>query len=301
MDAREPITIVIGRFEDLIARGLRSLIAEDANIELLADGVELDALDATLAEHEPKVAIINFGSLRTPVEVNRLHTKHPDTRLLVLANRPTPSECNQMLAFGATACLSKETEARDILNAIHLASRGLHVLPAHDRRPRPRAARAGAAHAARGRRARAPAGGPLQRRDRARAVGERRDRAHPPAQHLPQARRAHAPRAGVAHRRRDRARARAAADDLRGLRRNGRAAVGCRPCHPALARRAARRRARRTRPHRDGTPVRGARRRSARRGRRPGLARQLRVGRVRHRRSARPARRARRRRGRPAA
>jgi DNA-binding NarL/FixJ family response regulator len=34
-----------------------------------------------------------------------------------------------MLAFGATACLSKETQARDILNAIHLASRGLHVLP----------------------------------------------------------------------------------------------------------------------------------------------------------------------------
>ena len=33
------------------------------------------------------------------------------------------------VAFGATACLSKETQARDILNAIHLASRGLHVLP----------------------------------------------------------------------------------------------------------------------------------------------------------------------------
>ena len=129
MDVREPITIVLGRFEDLIARGLRSFIDEDDNIELLAADVELDALDATLVKHEPKVAIINFGSLRTPVEVNRLHTGHPDTRLLVLANRPTPSECNQMLAFGATACLSKETEARDILNAIHLASRGLHVLP----------------------------------------------------------------------------------------------------------------------------------------------------------------------------
>ena len=129
MDAREPITIVVGRFEDLIARGLRSLLAEDPNIELLAADVELDTFEATLSEHEPKVAIINFGSLRTPVEVNRLHTAHPDMRLLVLANRPTPSECNQMLAFGATACLSKETEARDILNAIHLASRGLHVLP----------------------------------------------------------------------------------------------------------------------------------------------------------------------------
>jgi len=129
MDGREPITLVLGRFEDLVARGLRSLIADDPNIELLAGDIELDRLDAALAEHQPRVAIINFGSLRTPVEVNRLHTAHPETQLLVLANRPTPSESNQMLAFGATACLSKETEARDILNAIHLASRGLHVLP----------------------------------------------------------------------------------------------------------------------------------------------------------------------------
>jgi DNA-binding CsgD family transcriptional regulator len=30
---------------------------------------------------------------------------------------------------GATACLSKETEGRDVINAIHLASRGMHVLP----------------------------------------------------------------------------------------------------------------------------------------------------------------------------
>ena len=81
--------------------------------------------DAHLAE----VAIVNFGSFESPAEVRRLHQSHPGTRLVVLANRPTPAECNQMLAFGATACLSKETEARDILNAIHLASRGLHVLP----------------------------------------------------------------------------------------------------------------------------------------------------------------------------
>ena len=47
----------------------------------------------------------------------------------MLANRPTAAECNQMLSLGATACLSKETEGRDIVNAIHLASRGMHVLP----------------------------------------------------------------------------------------------------------------------------------------------------------------------------
>jgi DNA-binding NarL/FixJ family response regulator len=34
-----------------------------------------------------------------------------------------------MIGFGATACLAKTTEARDVLHTIYLASRGLHVLP----------------------------------------------------------------------------------------------------------------------------------------------------------------------------
>ena len=126
---RDPITIVLGQFEDLIVRGLRVLFEEDPNLEIVAADVDLDALPAILAEHSPKVAILNFGSLRTPIEVNHLHQAHPSTRLLILASRPSPAECNQMLAFGATACLSKETEARDILTAVHLASRGLQVLP----------------------------------------------------------------------------------------------------------------------------------------------------------------------------
>ena len=129
MPARDPITVVLGRFEDLISRGLRVLLEEDENLEIVAVGVELDAMSAVLAEHTPKVAVVNYGSLRSPIEVSHLHQGHPDTRLLILASRPTPAECNQMLAFGATACLSKETEARDILTAVHLASRGLHVLP----------------------------------------------------------------------------------------------------------------------------------------------------------------------------
>jgi DNA-binding NarL/FixJ family response regulator len=129
MAAHDPITIVLGDFEDLIARGLRVLLEEDENLEIVAAGAGLDAMAELLAEHDPKVAILNFGSLRSPIDVNHLHQSHPHTRLLILASRPTAAECNQMLAFGATACLSKETEARDILTAVHLASRGLHVLP----------------------------------------------------------------------------------------------------------------------------------------------------------------------------
>jgi DNA-binding NarL/FixJ family response regulator len=129
MDERGPVTVLLARFEDLVEAGLRSLIGDDPSLRVVARDVPLAALDAAIAEHAPRVATLNFGSLRSPSEVRRLSGAHPDTRLVVLANHPTPGECAQLLALGATACLGKRVEGRDVLNAIHLASRGLHVLP----------------------------------------------------------------------------------------------------------------------------------------------------------------------------
>ena len=126
---RTPIPVVLTRFEDIVGLGLRALIDEDENLELVASDVPHEDLERVLAHHHPKVAILNFGSLASAVELRELHRTFPRTRLVVLANRPLPSECRQMLSFGATACLAKSTEARDVLHAIHLASRGLHVLP----------------------------------------------------------------------------------------------------------------------------------------------------------------------------
>ncbi len=126
---RPPVTVAVSRFEDIVSRGLRALIEEDEHLDLVAAGIPHDDLPRILATYEPQVAIINFGSLDSASELRDLHQKFPPTHLVVLANRPTPSECRQMLGFGATACLAKSTQARDVLHAIHLASRGLHVLP----------------------------------------------------------------------------------------------------------------------------------------------------------------------------
>ncbi|MDQ3631307.1 MAG: response regulator transcription factor [Actinomycetota bacterium] len=129
MKPRSPVTVVIARFEDLLARGLRAYVEEDGALSLEATDLEIAGLDRHLAGLKPTVAILNFSALRSSADVHRIHAAHPATRLLVLADRPTAAQANQVLAFGATACLSKETQARDVLNAIHLASRGLVVLP----------------------------------------------------------------------------------------------------------------------------------------------------------------------------
>jgi DNA-binding NarL/FixJ family response regulator len=129
MTKRPPVSVVLGQFEDIVARGLTSLIEDDPNLDLVASGIGREQLTSALAAYTPDVAIVNFGSLLSAAEIRDMHGEAPGTRLLVLANRPTAAESQQLLAFGATACLAKSSEARDILHAIHLASRGLHLLP----------------------------------------------------------------------------------------------------------------------------------------------------------------------------
>jgi DNA-binding NarL/FixJ family response regulator len=91
--------------------------------------VPMPELESVVAKHSPAVVLLNYGALTGPTDLLAFHKRVPDVRIVVLANRPTAAECTQMLSFGATGCLSKETQARDIVNAIHLASRGMHVLP----------------------------------------------------------------------------------------------------------------------------------------------------------------------------
>jgi DNA-binding NarL/FixJ family response regulator len=122
-------TVVAAGFEDLVGIGLSVLIEDDPQLQLVARDVPMSELDAVLTEHSPQILLLNFGALSKPADVVVLHRRFQDTRIVLLADRPTATECIELLEFGATGCLSKQTEARDIIAAIHHASRGMHVLP----------------------------------------------------------------------------------------------------------------------------------------------------------------------------
>ncbi len=122
-------TVAVGRFDDLLARGLRGVIEDESSLELRAADIPPAQLASVLRTHRPDVAILDVATLYSPVEVRELTIRHPGTHLLVLADEPSNVECTQLLAFGAAACLAKTTQVRDVLNAIHLASRGLQLTP----------------------------------------------------------------------------------------------------------------------------------------------------------------------------
>ncbi|MHB8242935.1 MAG: LuxR C-terminal-related transcriptional regulator [Solirubrobacteraceae bacterium] len=129
MPSLKSITVVLARFDDLLAGGLHDLIAGDAHLEIVASDVQHERLPAVLRGHRPDVAVIDGSRLGELIELRELGCAHPATRLVVLAQEISAGECAQALAYGASAYLGRDTQARDLLNAIHLASRGLQVMP----------------------------------------------------------------------------------------------------------------------------------------------------------------------------
>src|SRR4051812_32544302 len=89
-------TVVSTAFEDLVAIGLRVLISDDPNLELVAAGVPMNGVEPAIERHQPDVVLLNFGTLGSPGQVLQLHRSFPDTRIVVLANKPSAAECNQM-------------------------------------------------------------------------------------------------------------------------------------------------------------------------------------------------------------
>jgi DNA-binding NarL/FixJ family response regulator len=137
MPVSEPITLLVAHFEDLFARGLRAVIDGDPMLAVLAGDVAPDRLDVVLRAHRPRAAILNVDAFGKLARVRELSREHPDIRLVLIATQPTMTTCAQLLAFGASACLGKDAQARDVLTAIHLASRGLQLTPSHRGEPEP--------------------------------------------------------------------------------------------------------------------------------------------------------------------
>jgi DNA-binding NarL/FixJ family response regulator len=129
MTPKTPITVVLAHFDDLLAGGLRELIESDPSLTILAADVEQRRVPVVLRAHRPDVAILGVGAFAKPAEVRELSSRHPTTALVLLCEDPSTEECAQLLAFGASACLGRDTQSRDVLNAIHLGSRGLQVSP----------------------------------------------------------------------------------------------------------------------------------------------------------------------------
>ena len=128
-DGSGTVTVALGVFDDLIARGLRGVVEDEPSLSLVARDVGADRFARVLERLRPDVAVVDECRLECPGAVRLLARTHPQTRVVLLAERLSPAEYGQLLAFGAAACISRTTQLRDVVGAIHLAARGMQVAP----------------------------------------------------------------------------------------------------------------------------------------------------------------------------
>ncbi len=124
-----PTTVALAGFDDLLTLGLRALLADDPALAVVGEVVGYEQLSPTLRDLRPDVLIADAGALRDLAQVRELTAAHPDTHLVLFAEDVAAAERAQLLAFGASACLSWKTQARDVRSAVHLASRGMQLTP----------------------------------------------------------------------------------------------------------------------------------------------------------------------------
>ena len=127
MDPLSPITVGLSRFEDLVALGLHSALAADPSVSIVAHDIAPARIEVMLRARRPRVLVLDVAGLRDLAQVREFSIAHPATRLVLLGQGLSNADSAQLLAFGASAYLSKSTQTRDLLNAIHLASRGMQL------------------------------------------------------------------------------------------------------------------------------------------------------------------------------
>jgi len=127
MNEQSPITVAIARFEDLLALGLQTALEADPSISVVARDITPARIESTLRAHRPRVLILDVGSLDDYAQVRGITIEYSETRLVLLGHGVSSVESAQLLAFGASACLTTSTQLRDLRHAIHLASRGLQL------------------------------------------------------------------------------------------------------------------------------------------------------------------------------
>jgi DNA-binding NarL/FixJ family response regulator len=127
MHAQSPITVAITRFPDLLALGLQTALEADPSISVIARDVAPAQIGNMLRVHRPGVLVLDVGALRDYAQVREITLEHPATHVVLLVHGLSSVESAQLLAFGASVCLTPDIQLRDLRHAIHLASRGLQL------------------------------------------------------------------------------------------------------------------------------------------------------------------------------
>jgi DNA-binding NarL/FixJ family response regulator len=120
------IPVAIGRLANIPCLGLKAVLANDRQLELVGTGLAPEALRELVEHEEVRVVILDEAVNVAKVAVS-LRSLNPDLGVVVLMHDPAPGDAPRLFASGVTTCLSTDTAPFAVRSAIRFAAEGKKV------------------------------------------------------------------------------------------------------------------------------------------------------------------------------
>lgn len=119
------IDVVIADNQPLSLHGMRSAVADQADIRILAECETPDLLRDAIRQHSPDVVLVSAEILSEEFDaLERLVTEIDDTRVIVVTSRKDPGFLESALRSGAKGIFQREWPVQQIPMAIRKVTNG---------------------------------------------------------------------------------------------------------------------------------------------------------------------------------
>lgn len=129
-DSVEPIRIVLADDHAVVRSGLRMLLDNESDFEVVAEASDVDSARRYVLGHHPRVLILDLnmpgGSSLEAIPVIR--EQSPDTQIVVLTMQQEPAFAREALSAGALAYVLKEAADDELVEAVRRAAVGQSYL-----------------------------------------------------------------------------------------------------------------------------------------------------------------------------
>lgn len=121
-----PIRVVLADDHAVMLRGLRLLLDNEDDLEVIAEARDLASVAEHVHGHEPHVLVLDLGmpggsSIET---IGQLRERAPDTQIVVLTMEDNPVFAQRALAAGAVGFVVRDLADSELPQAVRAAARG---------------------------------------------------------------------------------------------------------------------------------------------------------------------------------
>ncbi len=120
------IRIVLADDHPVVRRGLRLLLDEEADFEVVAEAGDVEEARRYVRGHHPTVLVLDLNMPGGPSleAIPQLCSEFPATHIVVLTMQQEPAYAREALAAGATGYVLKQAADGELVEAVRLAAVG---------------------------------------------------------------------------------------------------------------------------------------------------------------------------------